>query len=112
MFPPSQDFRNPDSTFHCIAAMNAKQTHRLVSRLASSLPTTKAPGDISSIFPSLSGKPPTPLGPRFQALKAQLVKGRERSIEQSWYRLLASLKVEIETINEQASTVIWLQSTI
>ncbi len=41
-------------------------------RAASTL--TKEAGDISSVFPSLSGKKPDPLPPRFSDLKKSLIK--------------------------------------
>jgi hypothetical protein len=67
--------------------------------------STKAAGDISSVFPSLSGKAPDPLPPRFQALKAQLSAGREKELTDSWFRLLDSLREEVEKIKALGSKV-------
>ncbi len=67
--------------------------------------TAKAVGDISAVFPSLSGNPPEPLPPRFQALKAQLASGRQKELFESWSRLLASLQEEIKKIKTLGSNV-------
>lgn len=60
--------------------------------------TTKEAGDISSVFPSLSGKTPQPLPARFADLKRSLIRGRESAVAESWQRLLAGLKGEIDEI--------------
>ncbi|EXJ72074.1 uncharacterized protein A1O5_04577 [Cladophialophora psammophila CBS 110553] len=73
-------------------------------RAASTL--TKEAGDISSIFPSLSGKKPDPLPPRFSALKKSLIKGNEDAVTASWQRLLKSLEREIGEIRSEGSNVI------
>lgn len=67
--------------------------------------STKAAGDISSVFPSLSGKAPEPLPPRFRDLKAQLSAGREKGLTDSWVRLLESLGKEVEKIKALGSKV-------
>ncbi|ETI23404.1 hypothetical protein G647_05206 [Cladophialophora carrionii CBS 160.54] len=67
---------------------------------------TKEAGDISSVFPSLSGKKPEPLPPRFSDLKKSLVKGNEDALVASWQRLMGSLEREIDEIREQGSEVI------
>lgn len=67
--------------------------------------TTKVAGDISSVFPSLSGKAPEPLPPRFQDLKTQLSTGREKDLTDSWYRLLDSLRREVDKIKALGSDV-------
>ncbi|RAO68294.1 uncharacterized protein BHQ10_004306 [Talaromyces amestolkiae] len=69
-------------------------------------PTTKAAGDISSVFPSLSGKAAEPLPPRFQALKSQLSAGREKDLTESWWRLLDSLRDEVKKIKALGSDAI------
>lgn len=83
-----------------------KQFPKTLARNVSTAPaTTKAVGDISSVFPSLSGKPPEPLPRRFQALKELLVKGKERELLDSWARLLVSLRREIKKIKALGSDV-------
>ena len=67
--------------------------------------TTKAAGDISSVFPSLSGKASEPLPPRFQALKTQLSTGREKEVTDSWFRLLESLREEVRKTKALGSDV-------
>lgn len=67
--------------------------------------STKAAGDISSVFPSLSGKAPEPLPQRFQALKIQLSKGKEAQLKESWERLLFSLQGEVKKIKALGSDV-------
>lgn len=67
--------------------------------------STKAAGDISSVFPSLSGKAAEPLPPRFQALKSQLSAGREKDLTDSWWRLLDSLRDEVKKIKALGSDV-------
>jgi hypothetical protein len=79
---------------------------KTLTRHVSTAPSAiKSAGDISSVFPSLSGKPSEPLPPRFQALKKQLVKGREEVLSASWTRLLISLREEIEKIKILGSDV-------
>jgi hypothetical protein len=72
-------------------------------RAASTL--TKEAGDISSVFPSLSGKKPDPLPARFGDLKKSLVKGNEDAVLASWQRLVSSLRREIEEIRSEGSNV-------
>lgn len=66
---------------------------------------TKEAGDISSVFPSLSGKPAEPLPPRFAEIKKSLIKGNEAAVADSWQRLLASLRREVDEIKAQGSSV-------
>jgi hypothetical protein len=72
-------------------------------RAASTL--TKEVGDISSVFPSLSGRKPDPLPQRFSDLKKSLIKGHEDAILTSWHRLVASLRREVEEIRAEGSNV-------
>ena len=65
----------------------------------------KSNGDISAVFPSLSGKKPAPLPDRFRDIKLQLVRGKEEALKKSWHRLLLSLKDEIEDIKARGSAV-------
>lgn len=72
-------------------------------RAASTL--TKDAGDISSVFPSLSGKEPPPLPARFSDLKRKLIAGNEDAVKASWVRLLANLRSEIDGIKRQGNAV-------
>ncbi|KAJ5718690.1 hypothetical protein N7488_004336 [Penicillium malachiteum] len=88
-----------------------------MSRLLSKLPlraastsattqTTKAAGDISSVFPSLRPDyQPEPLPPRFQELKTKLFEKNEKALTESWKRLLPSLEAEVEKIKTMGSDV-------
>jgi len=58
----------------------------------------KKEGDISDAFASLSGLEFGPLDPRFADLKSRLIKGHEDALQDSWNRLLASLREEIPLI--------------
>lgn len=66
----------------------------------------KKEGDISAAFASLSGMQFKPLDPRFAEVKANLIRGNEEAITQSWNRLLQSLKEEIPIIKQQGSKII------
>ena len=72
-------------------------------RAASTL--TKEAGDISSVFPSLSGKEPDPLPARFSDLKKKLIRGNEDAVKASWQRLLSSLRAEIDEIKQKNNAV-------
>lgn len=67
---------------------------------------SKAAGDISSVFPSLSGADSAPLPPRFAALKRRLIHGHEDRVRDSWHRLVADLRGEIEVIKALGSKVV------
>lgn len=67
--------------------------------------STKVVGDISSVFVSLSGQRQDPLPPRFGDLKQNLIKGRQDDLHHSWYRLLNTLRSEIEEIKAKGSKV-------
>lgn len=83
-----------------------KGVSRILTRKATTVVTpTKAQGDISSVFPSLSGKKPEPLPTRFKDLKYQLAQGRERQLAESYSRLLVSLREEVEKVKELGSKV-------
>ncbi|KAJ6024937.1 Protein of unknown function DUF1479 [Penicillium herquei] len=89
-----------------------------MSRLLSKLPiraastsattqTTKAAGDISSVFPSLRPDyQPEPLPPRFQELKTKFFEKNEQALTESWKRLLPSLEAEVEKIKAKGSDII------
>lgn len=68
-------------------------------------PSTSPVGDISSVFPSLSGKAPKPLPPRFTDIKRHIIAGNERAIEQSWTRLLDAIKYRRNEIRKKGSDV-------
>ncbi|QIW97436.1 hypothetical protein AMS68_002954 [Peltaster fructicola] len=74
--------------------------------LATAVQTEKREGDISAAFASLSGLQFKPLDQRFASVKAELVKGNEQGISDSWVRLLESLQKEIPLIAEKKSGVI------
>jgi len=67
---------------------------------------SKAEGDISSVFASLSGGEATPLPPRFAKVKQDLIKGNEPAIIASWTRLLSTLRSEIDNISTTGSAII------
>ena len=67
---------------------------------------SKPAGDISSVFPSLSGAVSAPLPPRFADLKRQLIHGHEDQLRDSWQRLLAKLREETEVIKALGSRVV------
>ncbi|KAI5777083.1 DUF1479 domain protein [Geopyxis carbonaria] len=73
---------------------------------ATSTPPAKAAGDISSVFPSLSGASATPLPPRFAALKASLLAAHPEALTASWNRLLPALASTISELRERGSDVI------
>lgn len=66
--------------------------------VATSSPPPKPTGDISSVFPSLSGATTEPLPPRFAGLKSRLIHGHEDAIQESWIRLLSELQNETELV--------------
>lgn len=70
------------------------------------IPATQKPaGDISSVFPSLSGVASAPLQPRFATLKSKFLKGNEEQLQASWDRLTKALKREVEEIGEMGTKV-------
>lgn len=68
--------------------------------------TAKPAGDISSVFPSLSGTFSAPLPSRFADLKARLIHGHEDGVRESWVRLLSELRHETETIRAIGSGMV------
>ena len=79
---------------------------RLVTTSSDQQQTAKAVGDISSVFPSLSGAASPPLPLRFADLKRRLIRGHEQQLHDSWNRLLAGLRQEIEVIRALGPKVI------
>lgn len=77
-------------------------------RIATSISAepSKPTGDISSVFPSLSGIQSPPLPSRFADLKKRLIQGNEDRVKNSWHRLLADLVREIDVIKALGSKVV------
>jgi len=65
----------------------------------------KTGGDISSVFPSLSGISPPPLPGRYAELKRLFTAGRERVLSESWERLLLDLEKETAVVKRFGSDV-------
>lgn len=63
----------------------------------------KREGDISDAFASLSGLSFGPLEPRFADVKARLRSRNEEALQDSWVRLLSSLREEVARIIELGS---------
>lgn len=77
-----------------------------VRAASTSAQTTKAAGDISSVFPSLRPDyKPEPLPARFQELKARIFEKNKDAITKSWDRLLPSLDEEVQKIKAMGSDV-------
>ena len=68
--------------------------------------STRPTGDISSVFPSLSGTATPPLPDRFASLKQRLISGHEDAVRESWHRLLADLRRETEVIRSAGSSIV------
>jgi len=66
---------------------------------------SKVGGDISSVFPSLSGISPPPLPDRYAELKRLFTAGRERVLAESWERLLLDLEKEAAVVKRFGSDV-------
>jgi glucuronate isomerase len=73
---------------------------------STSAQTTKAAGDISSVFPSLRPDyKPEPLPARFQELKRKIFEKNKDALTRSWERLLPSLDEEVQKIKAHGSDV-------
>ena len=84
-----------------------RAAHRChIATQTSTTPSSKAAGDISSVFPSLSDNIASPLPPRFAALKTRLIAGHEDRLQAGWHELLESLKKEKEIIRSWGSALI------
>ncbi|KAL8939437.1 MAG: hypothetical protein Q9216_003356 [Gyalolechia sp. 2 TL-2023] len=68
--------------------------------------SSKQSGDISSVFPSLSGAASPSLAPRFADLKKRLIRDHEVQVQDSWRRLLGVLHREGEEIKTLGSAVV------
>ena len=100
MLPRGLRVRAPLSPRKCL---HTTPSQRLATPSAQS---SKAAGDISSVFPSLSGTTASTLPPRFVSLKERLVRGHEDAVQESWHRLLVELQEETEVIRATGSSVI------
>ena len=81
-------------------------TLRRATTLSKSEHPPKPAGDVSSVFPSLSGVVSPPLPARFADLKRRLIHGHEDQLRDSWQRLLANLREETEVIKALGSSVV------
>lgn len=91
-------------TIYAKFALEKKMSMKTVVRTASTL--TKEAGDISSVFPSLSGKKAPPLPARYADLKKRLVQGKETEVVESWNRLLTSLRREVAEVKEKGNKIV------
>lgn len=73
---------------------------------AEKLSTSKAEGDISSVFSSLSGAERPPLPQRFADLKKHLIAGHEEQVKAAWNELLLRLRREIDCIHSMGPRVV------
>lgn len=96
------------ASLSCLSSGGAQRAvlRRSIATQTTSIPSSKPTGDISSVFPSLSGQTAKPLPPRFADLKARLKAGHEDALQASWYRLLAELRKEIEEVKTLGSAII------
>lgn len=82
---------------------------RLVTEFRTAATATagqKREGDISDAFASLSGQNFKPLAPYYAHIKANLIRGYEDEVRESWDRLLRELREDIPKIVELGSNVI------
>lgn len=78
----------------------------VLQRAASTAAQSSRPtGDISLMFPSLSGKRVNPLPQRMADLKSHYLKENRDAIQISWNRLLASLREEVELVKSKGCSV-------
>ncbi|KAI4102957.1 MAG: hypothetical protein L6R37_004107 [Teloschistes peruensis] len=84
------------------SSLALRTSARNISTSSSSKPT----GDISSVFPSLSGATSLPLPPRFADLKERLIRGHEREVTESWHRLLATLQHKRDELKTLGSRIV------
>lgn len=91
--------------FHRLRLITITNARRRVS-LSSQSASPKPAGDISSVFPSLSGAVSPPLPSRFADLKSRLIRGHEDDLRSSWNRLLSELQKEIEVVKLLGSNIV------
>ncbi|KAK9455941.1 hypothetical protein V1511DRAFT_499108 [Dipodascopsis uninucleata] len=75
-------------------------------RYAATTAKAKPPGDISSVFPSLSGVEFVPLPERFTDLQKGLINGHESDIVDAWHRLLSDLEKETKEIQRLGHNIV------
>jgi hypothetical protein len=89
-----------------IMSMSKLLSKSAVRAASTAAQTTKAAGDISSVFPSLRADyKPEPLPPRFAELKEKFFNKNKDALTRSWERLLPSLDTEVQKIKAQGSDV-------
>ncbi|RPA93302.1 DUF1479-domain-containing protein [Choiromyces venosus 120613-1] len=81
-------------------------TNTTIRGVATTATQGKIGGDISSVFPSLSGIAPPPLPDRYAELKRRFTVGRERVLAESWERLLLDLEKETAVVKRFGSDII------
>ncbi|KAK9349738.1 hypothetical protein V1523DRAFT_448372, partial [Lipomyces doorenjongii] len=91
---------------NCSTLRAFKKLPKGISWLHTELRPTNAAGDISSVFPSLSGIDVPPLPQRFEDIQNRFAFGRQKRMVDGWARLLASLKTEIKEIKIRGSHII------
>jgi hypothetical protein len=75
----------------------------MLKKVVSTPLKAKPAGDISSVFPSLSGAKFVPLPDRFVDVQKRIIEGRQTELKQSWERLLVSLDQEINDLNPHSA---------
>lgn len=95
----------PHTAHICKRVLSANVIRSLTTQ-SSTTSSPKAAGDISSVFPSLSGVVSEPLPARFADLKARLIHGYEDRVRASWERLLSDLREETEIIRALGPSVV------
>ncbi|KAL9124291.1 MAG: hypothetical protein Q9217_006365 [Psora testacea] len=90
----------------CPRSLLTLAARRYLATPATPVHQVKAAGDISSVFPSLSGGEQPCLPPRFADLKRRLSQGHEDRLQDSWHRLLAELRQETEIIRAAGSSLV------
>ncbi|KAL8947969.1 MAG: hypothetical protein Q9222_005798 [Ikaeria aurantiellina] len=91
---------------HCTHIFPNNPASTIIRTLASVASTSKPSGDISSVFPSLSGTEAPPLPPRFAELKRRLINGHEHQVRDSWSRLLIALKYKRKEVKDLGSKIV------
>lgn len=98
-------FRSASGTLR-YGSVYARPQHVSSIRTATTTAKGKKEGTIADAFASLSGQKFEALEPRFAAVKAELIKGNEEAVVESWKRLLLRLQGEVKTIQQVGSSVV------